>query len=109
MSDGTPYELLTLLFLRCHLSLDQYMDGIKAFREVRRALPKENIFNIQYEDMLDENMRLSILKRLLDFVGASGVGDMGSAIVASGAIHTKAAPGLSLLTYAVLLHAHMQG
>ena len=46
------------------------MDGIKDFRLVRRTLPKQNIFNIQYEDMLDEDMRLSILKRLVDFVGA---------------------------------------
>lgn len=49
---------------------DQYLDGIKAFREVRRALPKENIFNLRYEDMLDEDIRLGILKRLVEFIGA---------------------------------------
>lgn len=47
------------------------MDGVVAFRQVRRTLPKEDVFNLKYEDMLDEDMRLSILLRLMNFIGES--------------------------------------
>lgn len=39
------------------------------FREIRRALPKEDIFSIEYENMLDEDLRLSILSRMIHFIG----------------------------------------
>lgn len=45
------------------------MDGVVAFRQVRRTLPKESVFNLKYEDMLDEDIQLSILQRLMNFIG----------------------------------------
>ena len=42
---------------------------VKSFREVRRALPAEDIFTLQYENMLNQDLRLSILSRMIDFIG----------------------------------------
>lgn len=47
-----------------------YVDSVVAFRAVRRQLPKQAVFNLQYENWLDEGKRLSILGRLVDFIGA---------------------------------------
>lgn len=47
----------------------QYKEMVMYFREVRRALPKEDIFSIEYENMLDEDLRLSILSRMIHFIG----------------------------------------
>lgn len=47
----------------------QYKDMILFFREIRRTLPTEDIFTLQYENMLDQDVRLSILSRMIDFIG----------------------------------------
>lgn len=39
------------------------------FREIRRTLPTEDIFTLQYENMLDQDLRLGILSRMIDFIG----------------------------------------
>ena len=39
------------------------------FRNVRRTIPKGDFFNIYYEDMLDQDKRVSIMTRLVDFIG----------------------------------------
>lgn len=46
-----------------------YVDSVVAFRAVRRRLPPNSVFNLQYEDWLDEGRRLSVLGRLVDFIG----------------------------------------
>ena len=51
---------------------------------MRRALPRESIFNIQYEDMLDEDMRVRILERLVDFVGALTAAEVAGVGVVAG-------------------------
>lgn len=81
------------------------MNSVKDFREVRRALPRENVFNIQYEDMLDEDMRVRILERLVDFIGALTAAGVGAP--SSRSAYTKAAHDWSSLTYAAP-SSHMQ-
>ena len=45
---------------------------VLSFRKIRRKFPK-GIFRIQYEEMLDPDMRLSILSRLVKFIGEQNV------------------------------------
>jgi hypothetical protein len=45
---------------------------VLSFREVRRTLP-EGTFRLQYEKMLDPDLRLSILSRLIEFIGEQNV------------------------------------
>jgi hypothetical protein len=47
-----------------------YVNSVRDFRALRRALPKADIFNLQYEDWQDEGKRLSVLGRLVEFIGA---------------------------------------
>lgn len=47
-----------------------YVSSVGDFRALRRKLPKTDIFNLSYENWLDEGMRLSVLGRLVEFIGA---------------------------------------
>jgi hypothetical protein len=47
-----------------------YLTAVEDFRAVRRKLPEGSIFNLQYEKWLNEDVRLSVLGRLVDFIGA---------------------------------------
>jgi len=49
-------------------NLDLYKDMVLSFREVRRTLHK-GTFSVQYEKMLDPDLRLGILSSLIEFIG----------------------------------------
>jgi hypothetical protein len=53
-------------------NLDEYKNMLSAFRKIQRKLPK-GIFSIQYEDMLDPDLRLSILSKLVEFIGKQNI------------------------------------
>ncbi len=49
------------------------MTAVQDFRAIRRTLPKRAIFNLRYENWLQEDGRLRLLGRLVDFLGAAAV------------------------------------
>ena len=57
-----------------HKQTGVYMTAVQDFRAIRRTLPKRAIFNLRYEDWLQEDGRLRLLGRLVDFLGAAASG-----------------------------------
>lgn len=48
-----------------------YLASVEDFRTVRRTLPQSAVFNLQYETWsTDEAARVSVLGRLVEFIGA---------------------------------------
>jgi hypothetical protein len=60
----------THIYTNTHTHAEAWLTSVKDFRAVRRKLPKGAVFNLQYETWLKEERRMSVLGRLVDFIGA---------------------------------------